>query len=307
MANVERRRAAFEAEIESVVYAARFAQRAEERRAVVNGFAQRIARLEEVAFAPGVFAGEDHAVVVGIALRRAEADYAISIEREDLFIRRDGAALSRVLDDDIRLIGVYEDPQLVACAPLIINLEREVIAELALNAEVVLIEVGAAYVRIDRVEAEHADLRSARPLLAEIRDQPAVLIEADLPREFVGLRDVGRLRGEQVVGRIEHLVGRNVVEDFVKTDPEARSNHGRIFAEDPLAPPRSVSEAQHRREVILVGIDAAARKRDRRRAVDQGVATLFGRINVEQPIRAEQNHPDAGDEVRPVIARLVNR
>src|SRR5262245_3820072 len=168
MANVERRRAAFEAEIESVVYAARFAQRAEERRAVVNGFAQRITRLEEVASAPDVFAGEDHAVVVGIALRRAESDCAIAIEREDLLIRRNGAALIRVIADDTRLLGVHEDPQLVAGATLIIDFDREVIAELALNAEVVLIEVCAADVRIDRVESEHADLRSALSLRAEI-------------------------------------------------------------------------------------------------------------------------------------------
>src|SRR5262249_50364464 len=107
--DVERRRAAFEPQVEPVVCYACFAQRAEESRVVVNSFAQRVADLEEFTFAPSVLTGEDHAVVMRVTLPRRKADRAVVLARKDVLVRRLGAELARIADDYLRLVRVNED------------------------------------------------------------------------------------------------------------------------------------------------------------------------------------------------------
>ena len=157
----------------------------------------------------------------------------------------------------IGLVQVDVQQQLVTARSLIIRLDREIVADPALNAEVVLIDVSAAKVRILGAEADQSAGGRARTLFAKVRNQRNVLVEADCPRKLSGLRDAGGLIGRQAVGRVQPHVGGNVVEHVVVAHAESGANHRVVVAEQRARKTRRVCQADHGREIVLVRVHSA--------------------------------------------------
>ncbi len=223
-----------------------------------------------------VFRGGDHAVVIRIADVLAGADGAESRIRVDLHVGRLVAAHGRIVDDHLRLVLVDEQSQLVAGAALVIHFQRKVVANPALDSEVVLVKVSAADVRVLGAEADQADERLATGIELHQRN---ILIETGRPGELSRLRHAGCLGGAQVVGRVQSHVGGNVVEDIVVADAESGANHRVVVAEQLLRETRRVGHSDYRREVVLVGVDAAVAEFDGRLRQDQRSGpTLVGSI-----------------------------
>ena len=218
------------------------------------------------------------------------------IVRKHLFIWRDGSTFQRVAHDDRRLIHVDENPELVPGTPLIIGLDRKGVAQLPLDSEVVLIQVRASQIRIDSLKTYDSDGRSSRPLPGEVRDQRHVLIEADCPRKLSRLRDIRCLSDLQIVRRAECHRGRHVVEKVVVGYAKAAANHGFVYAEDSLKQSRAVGKSEHRREVVLVRINAARWKRERRFAKDQRRRALQSRVDIKHAVGAHYDRTDSGND-----------
>ena len=71
------------------------------------------------------------------------------IVEEYLFVGSNRPALCRVPHDHRRLIGIVYDSKLVALASLVIDLDRKLLTQPALDAEIELIQVRATQIRVD--------------------------------------------------------------------------------------------------------------------------------------------------------------
>ncbi len=217
------------------------------------------------------------------------------------------AALGRIAHDHGRLILVNKDTQLVAARPLIIHFEGKVVAEPALDSEIVLVQIRAAYVLVFGIDADEPHGGSCRSLLAYVRDQRHTLIQRSGIRKLVGLSATGGLRRGQSIGRIQSHVGRDVVEDFVISHAESGANHGSVIAKQRLAETRRICNAHHGREVVLVRVHSAVAEGERSLTEKERVGARFLWIDVQDLVRPEQHRSDARDEIGRQLARLVNR
>src|SRR5437016_10348243 len=140
-----------------------------------------------------VFRGQHHAVVVRIADRLKSVDAGKVVIGKYLLIGRHRPTSGGILHDDRRLVLIGHDVELVAGAALIIDFDGERLAQLALDAEIELRQVGAAKVRVDSPERQDTHGSVSRPLLPEIRNQWHILVEANAPRECSRLGGAGDL------------------------------------------------------------------------------------------------------------------
>src|SRR5216684_4827528 len=85
-------------------------------------------------------------------------------KREDLLIRRLRAAECLVLDDYVRLIGINIDTESMSLRTDIADINRCVLGDLPLDAEVPVVRVRCLGIGIDRVPANQADGGRARRL-----------------------------------------------------------------------------------------------------------------------------------------------
>src|SRR5262249_45973406 len=136
------------------------------------------------------------AIVVRISAVYTRADCREERIWENLLVRLLSAACRRIVDNHLRLVLIDKRSELVTGRSLVVHLNRKIAAAPPLDAEIVLVDVGASDIRIFRVKRKQPACRRTRTLFAEVRDQRHVLIEPDSPREFSRLRHTcGLVRG----------------------------------------------------------------------------------------------------------------
>src|SRR5437762_4062694 len=149
-----------------------------------------------------------------------------------------------------------------------------------LDAETVLVNVGAPQIRIFSVESEQPAGRRAGTLPAEIGYERHGLIVPDRPWELSGLRDICSLGRGQSVWRVQSHVSRDIVEDLVVPNAESKTNYCVIVAEQRGGKSRRISHAQNRSKVILIGSHAGIAQCERSLGENERSDSTLGRIDL---------------------------
>src|SRR5260370_37475127 len=99
---------------------------------------------------------------------------------EQLLIGRLRASEALVLHDHVRLVGVNIDAEAVSLGTDIADIDRGVLGDLALDAEVPIVGVGRPRIRIDSIPPHQPD-RGSAGRLGRADHQGNVLIERQVP------------------------------------------------------------------------------------------------------------------------------
>src|SRR6266446_410294 len=200
-----------------------------------------------------------HAVVVRVAEVLASSHRAEERVREDLLI---WGTLFKVFGgvphDDGRLVLVHKQTKPVGVRSLIVDLQGKGGTQSPLDSQTVLIDIRAANVLIFGAETHQTNLVGH----ANILDQRYILVKTDGPGEFVAAICASVLSSRQVERCVQSHVGRDVVENLVVAHAEAAAKYRGVLTEQRPCEPWRVGKSKYRREIVLIGVHTAIRKRE---------------------------------------------